>query len=60
MVAFDSQTLTVFLTMLLVVAVASTVYATSVVAQVVATARRTRLARGESVRTYYGRVALHH
>ena len=60
MVAFDSTQLSFFLTFLLVVAVASSVYAVALVAQTVSELRRDRLVRGESLRGYYGRLAFHH
>jgi hypothetical protein len=52
--------LATYLTVVLALAVISIVASLSVVAGAVVRNRRTRQARHESVRVYYGRLALHH
>jgi hypothetical protein len=52
--------LATYLTVVLVLAAASVVASLGVAAEAVVRNRRTRLMRHESMRVYYGRLALHH
>jgi hypothetical protein len=52
--------LATYLTVVLALAAAGIVASLGVVAGAVVRSRRTRLTRHESVRDYYGRLALHH
>ena len=60
MVAFDSTQLAFFLIAFFTVAALGAVLGLAVVGGLVARSRENRLARHETVRAYYGRLALHH
>lgn len=57
---FDTTLLTLYLSLVLAVAAVAGVFSLGVVARAVVVNRSTRLARRESMRTYYGRLAFHH
>jgi hypothetical protein len=60
MVAYDTTQLHVFLIGVFALAALALVLSLGVVAEAVVSTRRDRLARHQSMRTYYGRLALHH
>ena len=60
MAAFDSSLLGYYLFAVLALAAVSVAFALGVVVTGVTRNRRIRLARHQSMRTYYGRLALHH
>jgi len=61
MTALDTSALGIYLTVVLAIAVLTSVVVLGTVAEVVVRNRRTRLARRQSLRGYYGaRLALHH
>jgi hypothetical protein len=60
MLSFDTTALDVYLVVAFVLAALALVLSLGVVATEVARNRRIRLTRQQSMRTYYGRVALHH
>jgi hypothetical protein len=60
MLSFDTTALTIYLVVAFVLAAIALVLSLGVVATEVAHNRRIRLARHQSMRTYYGRLALHH
>lgn len=57
---FDTTQITLFVTLVLTVSAIGGVLSLGVIAHAVVTHRGERLARGQSMRTYYGRLALHH
>lgn len=57
---FDTTQITVFVTLVLSVAAIGAVLSLGVLAHAVVTHRSERLARRQSMRTYYGRLAFHH
>ena len=57
---FDTTQMALYLGLVLTVAVLSVGLSLAVVVRAVAVNRSTRLGRHESMRTYYGRLALHH
>jgi hypothetical protein len=59
-VNFDTTQITVFVTLVLSVAAIGAVLSLGVLAHAVVTHRSERLARRQSMRTYYGRLAFHH
>jgi hypothetical protein len=60
MVAFDSTQMYIYLIGVFALAALALVLSLGVVARAVVSNRRTRLARRQSVRAYYGGLALHH
>jgi hypothetical protein len=60
MVSYDTTQIALYLALVLTVAATGLTLAFGVLMRAVLHNRRTRLARHESLRTYYGRVAFHH
>jgi len=60
MAVFDSTYLDLYLAGVLAMAILGMALSVAVVARVVVSNRHVRLARHQSRRTYYGRLALHH
>ncbi len=60
MAAFDSSSLDLYLVVVFAIALLGALLSVGVLARVVVSNRQVRLARHQSRRTYYGRLALHH
>ena len=56
----DTTSISIYLIVVFAIAALTLVASLGVVVREVARNRRVRLARHQSVRTYYGRLALHH
>ena len=60
MLSFDTTTMNVYLIAVFTIAAIALVLSVGVVSSEVGRNRRIRLTRHQSVRTYYGHLALHH
>jgi hypothetical protein len=60
MVSYDSTQIALYLSLVLLIAAIGITLTAGTVAAAVVRNRDTRLARHESMRTYYGRMASHH
>ncbi|MGA8245827.1 MAG: hypothetical protein WB797_02910 [Nocardioides sp.] len=60
MIAFDPTALQVYLVAVFTLGAVALALSLGVVAQTVLSNRRARLARRQTLRAYYGRLALHH
>jgi hypothetical protein len=60
MVSYDTTQIALYLALVLTVAAIGLTLTLGVLTGAVVRNRRTRLARHESLRTYYGRLAFHH
>jgi hypothetical protein len=60
MLSFDTTAMNVYLIVVFTIAAIALVLSLGVVAAEVVRNRRVRLTRHQSLRTYYGRLALHH
>jgi hypothetical protein len=60
MVSYDTTQISIFLALVLAVAAVGIALTTGVLAEAIVRNRRVRVSRHESMRTYYGRLVLHH
>jgi CHASE1-domain containing sensor protein len=60
MVSYDTTQISIFLALFLTVATVGIALIAGVLAEAIVRNRRVRVSRHESMRTYYGRLVLHH
>jgi hypothetical protein len=60
MVSYDTTQISIFLALVLTVATVGIALIAGVLAEAIVRNRRVRVSRHESMRTYYGRLVLHH